>query len=385
MGVFLVLFTAAGAVILLLHATLASGILLAARRDSARTSPARGGSRPKAEVIVAVKNEAENLGRLLAALRAQDEPGCLFLFIDDCSADGTRALLDGFCGEMGGRARVLSNRGAPGLTGKQAALDTAFAACSGDILLFTDGDCAMGNGWVRSMVDRFRTSEDTDVVLGRIELESDGSFLHRFQAFEQPFINLYNFGSASIGVPTGCFGNNMAARARAVRETGGFARMGYSVTEDAALLSALSRRKGARVRVSTAAESVVVTRPKKSWAAFLNQHTRWNAGAFFSRDFTTRATYSFIVGYLIACIVALPFGFLDWRLTVLGLNAFLSIGLLGFAGGMYPGVRRAQYYLRLVPYVVFFSFFYSFVSLRALLGRSFEWKGTELGSSAPKK
>jgi cellulose synthase/poly-beta-1,6-N-acetylglucosamine synthase-like glycosyltransferase len=187
-----------------------------------------------------------------------------------------------------------------------------------------------------------------------------------------------------MGLPMGCFGNNMAARAEAIRSFGGFSRLGYSVTEDAALLAALSRRPGTRVRVATGGETAVVTRPKERWTDFINQHTRWNAGAFFSRDFATRASYSFIVVYLVFCILALPFGVLDWRIALLSLNAFLSIGLLGFFGGFYAGKRRRLYYARLVPYVFFFGFFYSFVSLRALLRRPFEWKGSRIGPRTPK-
>jgi poly-beta-1,6-N-acetyl-D-glucosamine synthase len=379
MPVFLGVFAAAGAVILIIHIGLAVGVCAALLRDARRPHSARSGARPRAEVIIAVRNEEANIESLLKSLAAQDEPGCAFLFVDDDSSDRTPEILEGFCASMDGRARFLLRKGDPGLlTRKQAALELAFSHCRGEILLFTDGDCVVGPGWVRSMVDGF-ADPGVDVVLGRIELETDGSFLSRFQAFEQPLINQYNLGSASMGLPTGCFGNDMAARAQAIRSVGGFTRIGYSVTEDAALLAALSRRPGARVRVATGAEAAVITRPKKSWKEYLNQHVRWNSGAFFSRDITTRLSYSFIVLYLIFCMAALPFGFLDWRISILGLNAFLSMGFLGFAGGLYPGKRAGFYYARLLPYVFFFGFFYSFVSLKALLKRPFEWKGAEMG------
>jgi biofilm PGA synthesis N-glycosyltransferase PgaC len=380
MTVFLAIFAAAGLVILLLHLGLAFGILLNLKRSSARAQSGARGRRPAAEVIVAVRNEAANLGPLLSTLREQDEPGCLFLFVDDNSTDETPEILREFCASMGGRARLICSTEPPReLTGKQAALDIAFDDCRGEVLLFTDGDCILEKGWVRGIVDCFHAPE-IEVVLGRVELQTDGSFLSRFQAFEQPLINQYNLGSAAMGLPTGCFGNNMAARSDSIRSIGGFSRIGYSVTEDAALLSALSKRPGARVCVATGAETVVRTRPKESWRGYINQHTRWNAGAFFSRAIMTRVPYSFIVTYLIICMLALPFGILDWRIALLSINSFLSIGLLALAGGLYAGMRRALYYARLVPYVVFFGFFYSYVSLRAILQRPFEWKGSRMGS-----
>jgi hypothetical protein len=80
----------------------------------------------------------------------------------------------------------------------------------------------------------------------------------------------------------------------------------------------------------------------------------------------------------VGSLVVLPLGFLDWRVPVLSLNSFLSIGLLAGLGGLYPGKDRARYYLRFFPYLFFFGFFYSYITVRAFIRRPFEWKGTTL-------
>jgi cellulose synthase/poly-beta-1,6-N-acetylglucosamine synthase-like glycosyltransferase len=396
MAVFLLAFTAVGFVILSLHLALAAGVIANFARDRRR---GRGGppgadaeacaganaeacAGANAEVIVAVRNEEATLPALLASLARQTAGSCRFLFVDDRSADATGRMLDDFCRAVGPRAKVIHNTREPsGLTGKQAALDMALGAAEGRILLFTDGDCVVPDGWVREMLGYFRDPA-VGAVLARIELEPGGSFLGRFQAFEQPLINQYNFGNAGLGVPMGCFGNNMALRAEVVRDVGGFAGLGYSVTEDAALIAAVGRLPRWKVRVSTLAATATVTQPKRTWAEYVNQHTRWNAGAFFARDLTTRAAYGFVVVYLMLCVLLLPFGVLDGRIALLSLNAFVSMGILGFLGGLYPGKRALSYFLRFVPYMVFFGFFYSFVSARALVLRPLEWKGSVL---APKR
>jgi len=74
----------------------------------------------------------------------------------------------------------------------------------------------------------------------------------------------------------------------------------------------------------------------------------------------------------------LPLGFADWRVPVLSLNSFLSMGLLALAGGFYEGKRKVRYFLRFFPYLFFFGFFYSFITLRTLAQRSFVWKGASL-------
>ena len=85
-----------------------------------------------------------------------------------------------------------------------------------------------------------------------------------------------------------------------------------------------------------------------------------------------------VLVYLVGSILVMPLGFLDWRVPVLSLNSFLSIGLLAALGGAYEGRQRGRYYLRLLPYLLFFGFFYSFVTLRAVLRRPFDWKGSRL-------
>ncbi len=328
---------------------------------------------------MALRNEIEALPGLLEGLRAQSDTGCAFLFVDDRSVDGTGALLDEFCSRQPGRARVIHSTEEPvGLTGKQAALDRAFAVARGDVLLFTDGDCVPQPGWVREMSEPFR-DPSVGIVLGRVELPPGRTFLADFQSFEQPLLNQYNFGSAGIGVPTGCFGNNMAVRAAALKATGGFRVLGFSVTEDALLLDAVCRGGGWKPYVCTGLPASVLTRPKESWRDFVAQHTRWNAGALFSPDLVTRASYIFVVLiYLVGSLLVLPLGLLDWRVPVLSLNSFLSIGLLAALGGVYEGRVRPRYYLRLLPYLFFFGFLYSWITLRALVLRSVEWKGSRM-------
>ena len=280
MIVFLFVFAAVSAVILAIHVALSAGIIAnMAAEKGARGQPGAAPVIPwpgRPEVIVAVRDESATLPVLLESLRAQTRGDILFLFVDDRSRDRTGAILDEFCADIGGRARVIHAAREPvGLTGKQAALDLAFGSATGDILLFTDGDCIVPPTWAEEMLAHFYDPR-VGVVLGRIELPEGSSFLQRFQAFEQPLLNQYNFGSVGIRMPTGCFGNNMAIRARAVREIGGFHALGYSVTEDAMLLDAVCRRGGWGVRTCTSDRGTASTRAQPSWKGFLDQHTRWN-------------------------------------------------------------------------------------------------------------
>ena len=379
MQAFLIAYASLSAIILCFHLALAAGLVRNIVRDRAghrRAGPAPG---LRAEVIVALRNEEKTLPALLASLRAQTLRDAMFLFVDDRSTDETGRLLDEFCARMGERARVIHNRSEPvGLTGKQTALDLAFAQSRGDVLLFTDGDCTVPPGWMEEMLACFHDPA-VGVAISRIELDDRGSFLQRFQAFEQPLLNQYNLGSVGIGLATGCFGNNMAARAEAVRATGGFRSLGFSVTEDAMLLDAVCRKAGWKPSCRVTEQSAARTVGKSSWGEFVNQHTRWNAGGLFSEDPVTRFFYILVVLiYLTSSLFLLPVGIIDWRVPLLCMTSFVSIGMLAAIGGFYEGRARARYFAVFLPFLIFFAFFYVFVTLRALVSRPFEWKGRML-------
>jgi cellulose synthase/poly-beta-1,6-N-acetylglucosamine synthase-like glycosyltransferase len=331
------------------------------------------------EIVVAARNEEATLPALLASLERQTDPTCTFLLVDDRSTDGTRRLLERFRAGMPMRVRVLASTAEPGtLTGKQAALDVAIDAARGEVLLFTDADCVVPDRWAAEMAAHF-ADPSVGAVLGRVMLPEDRGFLRRFQAFEQPLINQYNIAPVGLGGAFGCFGNNLAVRREAAAAVGGFRGLGWSVTEDTTLLTAIRDLGRWKVKAAVSEAGTVATTAKPDWPSYVNQHTRWNAGAIHARDWQTRLAYLLvIVLYLPLTLAVLPLGALDWRVPLLSLTSFVSVGSFGLLAGVYPGVERVRYYRRFLPYLVFFLFFYSFVTWRAILGRRFEWKGRRL-------
>jgi len=373
----LIAYAAASLAVLLVHAAGCVGLVLllcAVRRGAGGSRP-----RPSVEVVVAARNEEAVLPSLLDSLARQTEASCTFLLVDDRSTDATPQLFERFRQRMPHRVRVIRSAEEPvGITGKQAALDLALGAARGDVLVFTDADCVVPEGWVEEMGSRF-ADPSVGAVIGRVRLPEARGFLRRFQSFEQPLINQYNLAVVGIGGAFGCFGNNLAVRREAALATGGFRGLGYSVTEDTTLLTAVRDQGRWKVRATVAQAGTVTTTAKPDWSSYVNQHTRWNAGAIYARDWQTRVSYLLvIVIYLPLTLVLLPLGFLDWRVPLLSLTSLVSVGSFAFLAGLNPGVERKRYFLWFLPYLVFFLFFYSYVTWRAVLARPIEWKGRRL-------
>ena len=378
---------------LLTHGALAVGVLRARCHDRRSVQPGRAGAANSAaapstvSVVVAAMNEQQALPRLLESLAAQSTTAFELVLVDDRSSDTTAAIMEQHRAAAPYPVRVVRNRRPPvACTGKQQALDLGVAAAGGELLLFTDADCIVPPTWVERLAAYFTRDpgRPVGVVFGQLAVRSatpaKGGFLERYQAFEQPLVHQYSTGSAGLGTPTGCFGNNLALRAPVLARIGGFRSLGYTLTEDAALIGAASR-DGWGVRTATLRATQIATEPQTSWRAFINQHVRWNGGAFFSSDRAAAWGYRYVTLFLILSVAAAPWALLAPWLAVLPFTSLVSIGTLATLAALLYRRRRLRALMRVVPYTLFFMGFYAYITLLAIAGVRTEWKGSRLAAT----
>ena len=98
------------------------------------TVPRRAGM-PRVSIIIPARNEAPNLGRLLASLINLDYGSYEVIVVDDDSADATHYIAGEFDAIL-----IRSGGPPPGWTGKAYACYLGALAATGDWLLFTDAD-----------------------------------------------------------------------------------------------------------------------------------------------------------------------------------------------------------------------------------------------------
>ena len=90
----------------------------------------------KLSVVIPVFNERRTIRDVVAGVRAVNLPLDLeIVIVDDCSTDGTRAILEELAGSPGVRIALHDKN-----RGKGAALRTGFGHATGDVIVIQDAD-----------------------------------------------------------------------------------------------------------------------------------------------------------------------------------------------------------------------------------------------------
>lgn len=101
-------------------------------------------------VIVTVKNEAGNIGRLISSLLAQTQPVEEIVIVDGGSTDGTAGIIEGFIA-TGAPIKLIVAEGCNISQGRNLAIKEA----SGEIIAATDAGVTLNPDWLASLLAGF--------------------------------------------------------------------------------------------------------------------------------------------------------------------------------------------------------------------------------------
>lgn len=234
---------------------------------------------PFVSIIVPARNEEANLERCLTALCASEYPADKYeiLVVNDRSDDATEQVLQELSARLP-RVRPLHRRDTldhPNLKGKPGALQHGIDNAKGSVYVLTDADCLVHPLWLDTMVAPF-ADETVSLVCGFTVIRLRRLF-DVLQDIEWLYTQTMARAGIQNGVPLGCFGNNMAIRAETYQELGGYSAIEFSITEDLALLQAMSKA-GKGVRYLCDERATVETLPCVTVGEYLRQKHRWVRG-----------------------------------------------------------------------------------------------------------
>ena len=146
--------------IVLIAASIRHRIVLGSRSYDGPPEPA-----PFLSVLVAAKDEEDNIESCVTTLLDQDYPNYEVIAIDDRSSDATPAILRRLEEQANGKLRVITiTQLREGWFGKNNAMREGVEAARGDWLCFTDADCRQVSRNSLSMAMREATTHECDFL-----------------------------------------------------------------------------------------------------------------------------------------------------------------------------------------------------------------------------
>jgi glycosyltransferase involved in cell wall biosynthesis len=221
----------------------------------------------KVSIVIAFKNEEENLEQCLDSLLNQKYPNFEIILIDDHSTDsGSRSAID-----LAEKHEHLKYYSLEKLHGKKAALSLGVSKATGTWIALTDADCYAGSdSWLQKMMAH---SVNADVVLGYGPYRSENSFINLFIRYETWHIALQYMSFSILRIYYMAVGRNMFFKKSLFDQMGGYQEHQDLLSGSDDLFMA-NVPKNAKVQYCTDEQSYIYSYPKRSWKELYNQKRR---------------------------------------------------------------------------------------------------------------
>jgi cellulose synthase/poly-beta-1,6-N-acetylglucosamine synthase-like glycosyltransferase len=230
------------------------------------------GQFPPLSVIVAARNESENLYELIPLILEQDYPNFEIIVVNNQSMDDSKWLLKAYQRQYPNIHVVELEKNQHLRPGKKLPLTLAVRAANFDHFIFTDADCRpTSKHWLKTMAKGFSASKE--IVLGYGPYVIEKGFINRLVRFDTAWIAMNYFSFALSGLPYMGVGRNLAYSRKAFESVGGFKSHYYIVSGDDDLFIQQAA-KNRNYTIAIEEESFCPSAPETTWKRWVYQKRR---------------------------------------------------------------------------------------------------------------
>lgn len=334
----------------------------------------------KVSVIVAARNEEDNILNCLNSLIKQDYPKALteIIVVNDSSQDNTASKVLAYITEhQNDNIKLIDS---PEKSGKKQALYQALKISNGDVILTTDADCTRGNQWI-SVMQSFLNRNDTFYITGPVEFIATSHKSDLILGTE--FMSLIASGAGAIGAgfPIMSNGANMGFVMQAYKQLGDDPLCSQQASgEDVFLMHAFRNKFGSRsIGFAKSREATVYTLPPGTIKEFISQRLRWTSK---SRSYKNgflifTALNVLLINTLLAVLLILSIFLSDMRfpaLILFGIKLLADFPLLAAFSVFIKKYNRILVIIPLELLIVFYT------TLTGIAGNfvNTSWKGRSI-------
>jgi cellulose synthase/poly-beta-1,6-N-acetylglucosamine synthase-like glycosyltransferase len=324
---------------------------------------------PFISVLVAARNEADNIIACLQSLAKLDYPieKIEILIGEDRSTDNTAALIQSFCQQHPYFRYIPITEDYLHLRGKQNVLAQLAKLANGEILLFTDADIVVSSQWAKILVSGFE--KPTVGVVSAGTIVAGNSLFSGMQALDWLWGNALIAVFHKLGLRFTAVGNNMAVSRTAYNRIGGYENLPFSLTEDYLLYKHILNA-GYTFKFFFGKLTLNLSQPIGSWKGYFNQRKRWWQGGK-DGPWHALAIFGFHVFSGLMPIV----GWLLVPLTYYIYGVVIKIGMdFIFLTIAAQKVRQLYVILFFLAYPIYFSLIILVLPLYFLMPTAVVWK-----------
>ena len=319
---------------------------------------------PAVSVIIACRNELQNLKSNLQYIVKQKYPEFEIIIADDNSTDGTSDYIAELAKTFP-NVKLVENKE----SGKKSALSNGIRAASYEHLVFTDADCRPATEhWIAGIMSQF--DAENPLVLGYGEL-SGKTFAARFSSYDATLIALQYLGFASLGHAYMAVGRNIAYSRKLWDTVGGFgSHSDIASGDDDLFVKDAARHIHPTVCVSS--EAKTISPAKETFAKLLRQK---------SRHVSTSVKYSMLDKFLsggeivtrtLFFAVAIAMLFVNWKFALAFVIVRLVFVMLSLAKFYSKTKSDFNLFMSLI-FDIFAPIFYVALMFYKIFNRETKW------------
>jgi cellulose synthase/poly-beta-1,6-N-acetylglucosamine synthase-like glycosyltransferase len=331
----------------------------------------------KISVIIAARNEADNIAVCLKSIFAQTYPKNFYeiIVVNDHSEDDTFAIAKGF-DEPNLRVLQLADYGVKGA--KKKAIEIGVKEASGDLIVATDADCIAQENWLHLLAD-FYEKGDYKFIAAPVNFHNEKNTFEKCQSLD--FLGLMAVTGAGIALQkfNMCNGANLAYERNVFFEVDGFKGIEQLASgDDMLLMQKIALKYPDRIGYLKNTAATVFTQAKPTIASFINQRVRWASKMNSYKDFLMTSILVMVFGFCCNIPLSLLLSiFLGKKIVLL----FLSQCLIKATCDMMVLYPVCTFFNRKDLKKVFFPAFWGHLTYVIVVGvlanflYNYEWKG----------
>ncbi len=329
-------------------------------------------------VLIAVRNEEENILNILNDIKNQDYNNNYFevIVINDNSTDKTYELVNEFVKENK-NFRIINldeNK-----KGKKAAIEEGVKQSKYQLIMTTDADCRINKKWL-STIASFYEKERPKIIISPVVFRQSKRILSFTNLQGIEFLSLISSTAGACGInrPIMCNGANLAYEKSVFEEFNNLMYNEIPSGDDIFLLLNVKKKYPKKIKFLKSNDATVYTKSQNSLNDFINQRIRWTSKSKNYTDFdilfTSLTVFFANFSILISLIIStFNYQYLYFSLIIFTLKSIPDYILLNTSARFF-GIKNLN--LLFFPLQFLYIWYVVFIAISSNFSK-FLWKNRE--------